>query len=83
MKELQRFVRRALRGARGPMPTCRVVLGGPAQAIEKAAKQLQCDLIVMGTSGVGAAGRVFFGSTTDRVLRGTTIPVLAVPAGRR
>lgn len=83
MKELGRFVDRALRGRRGPSPTCRVALGNPAREILKATRRLRCDAIVMGTSGAGAAGRLFFGSTTNRVLRSTTVPVLAVPAGRR
>lgn len=82
MKELGRFVDRAFRGRRAPSLVCRVALGNPAREILKAAKRLRCDTIVMGTSGAGAAGRLIFGSTTDRVLRGTTLPVLAVPPGR-
>ena len=83
MKELGRFVERALKGRGGPSPSCRVALGNPAREILKAAKRLRCDAIVMGTSGAGAAGRFFFGSTTERVMRSATLPVLAVPPVKR
>ena len=39
------------------------------------------DLVVMGTQGSGGAKRLVFGSTTERVLRESPVPVLAVPAG--
>ena len=56
-----------------------VVVGDPADEILKQASECQADLIVMGTQGVGAAERIVFGSTTEKVLRETRVPVLAVP----
>lgn len=56
-------------------------IGRPAQEILRVARRMGTDLIVMGTQGRSGAGRMFFGSVTDRVLRRTTIPVLAVPPG--
>ena len=57
-----------------------VTLGAPAQAILKAASALGSDLVVVGTHGLGGARKLFFGSTTEQLLRRTSIPVLAVPS---
>jgi nucleotide-binding universal stress UspA family protein len=59
-----------------------VVVGEPAEEILKQADECAADLIVMGTQGVGAVERFVFGSTAERVLRESRIPVLAVPAVR-
>jgi nucleotide-binding universal stress UspA family protein len=56
-------------------------IGRPAQEIPRVAKRVGADLIVMGTQGRSGGARLFFGSVTERVLRRTTIPVLAVPPG--
>jgi nucleotide-binding universal stress UspA family protein len=53
--------------------------GKPAQEIQKAVRRLRADLVVMGSQGLSGASKLFFGSTTERVLRRTRIPVLAVP----
>jgi len=37
------------------------------------------DLIVMSTHGRGGLGRVLVGSVTDRVIRSSQVPVLAIP----
>jgi len=39
-----------------------------------------CDLVVMATHGRGAAGRILFGSTADRISRHSPIPTLLVRA---
>jgi nucleotide-binding universal stress UspA family protein len=54
-------------------------VGQPADEILRLARELPADVIVMGTQGIGAAERFFVGSTTERVLRESRIPVLAVP----
>jgi nucleotide-binding universal stress UspA family protein len=56
-----------------------VSLGKPAQEICRAAHDLRVDLIVMGTQGVRGPRKLFFGSTTESVLRRTRLPLLAVP----
>ena len=38
-----------------------------------------CELIVMGSHGLSGARKLFFGSTTERVLRETPLPVLVTP----
>jgi nucleotide-binding universal stress UspA family protein len=59
--------------------------GDPPQKIVAAAGELGCDLIVMGTHGRGALGRLLMGSVADKVLRKAPCPVLTVrssyPAG--
>ena len=56
-------------------------VGRPELEIRKTARNIGSDLIVMGTQGHSGVGRMFFGSVTERVLRTTTVPVLAVPPG--
>ena len=82
-RELKRFAVRALRGQRAGKVSYHSAVGVPPQEILKAASRFACEVIVMGTSGVGAVGRLFFGSTIDRVLRASTIPVVAVPPAQK
>ena len=58
-----------------------VVASGPAAGtvLERAARD-GTDLIVMGVHGRGALDLRLFGSTTHRVIRGATCPVLVVPS---
>jgi nucleotide-binding universal stress UspA family protein len=57
--------------------------GEPAQRILELAADAKCSLIVMGTHGRQGVERLFIGSTTEAVLRGSTIPVLTVRSGMR
>jgi len=52
----------------------------PAEEIIKAENVYECDLIAMSTHGRGGFSRWAFGSVTDKVLRGGTVPVLLVRA---
>ncbi len=65
--------------SRHPSVSVECVMGRPAQEILKAARRGGNDLIVMGTQGWSGARKMFFGSTTEQVLRRTTAAVLAVP----
>jgi glycine betaine transporter len=57
-----------------------VVVGVPFVEILKIAKDLDFNLIVMGIrGGENRIEDLLFGSTADKVLRGTRIPVLCVP----
>lgn len=56
-----------------------VAVGKPPVEILRAARERSCDLIVMSSHGLTGARRLFFGSTTERVLRETTVPVLVTP----
>jgi nucleotide-binding universal stress UspA family protein len=54
-------------------------IGRPAGEILKTARRVAADVIVMGSQGRSGAGKMFFGSVTEHVLRKTSVPVLAVP----
>ena len=58
-----------------------LIEGEPAKAILALANKLRCGTIVMGTHARGGLGRLFIGSTTEAVLRGSSIPVLTVRPG--
>jgi nucleotide-binding universal stress UspA family protein len=47
--------------------------------IRTIARQEHADLIALGTHGLGGFRKWLLGSTTEQLLRGTPIPVLAVP----
>lgn len=79
LPELKQFVSQSI----GDQPQARLQLGvgEPAGVIRGTALSTNAGVIVLGTQGLGQAGRLWFGSTTTRVLRETTKPVLAVPPG--
>jgi nucleotide-binding universal stress UspA family protein len=79
-KELARFVEKIIRiGHNGAHVEYDVAVGKPAVEILRIAEARKVDLIVMGTHGLTGMRKLFFGSTTERVLRETTVPVLATP----
>ena len=57
-----------------------VCSGSAAEEILKTANQVKADLIAMSTHGRSGLRRLAFGSITDKVLRGSRIPVLMVRA---
>jgi nucleotide-binding universal stress UspA family protein len=54
--------------------------GSAAEEILKAADEINPDLVAMSTHGRSGLRRMAFGSITDKVLRGASIPVLMVRA---
>jgi nucleotide-binding universal stress UspA family protein len=56
-----------------------VAVGKPAPEILRVARERSCDLIVISTHGLTGIRKLFFGSTTERVLRETRRPVLITP----
>jgi nucleotide-binding universal stress UspA family protein len=56
--------------------------GNPVIQILQTAEEKACDLIVMGTHGRGALVDTMLGSTTSRVIRRASVPVVAVPISR-
>ena len=66
-----------------PPPHVVVRTGTIDREILECAAGENADLIVMGTHGLGGYRKMFFGSVTERVLRGSSIPVLAVPLTER
>ncbi len=55
-----------------------VARGNPVEEIIKNAEEQNCDLIVMGTHGLGTLADVMLGSTARRVIGRSKIPVLVV-----
>jgi nucleotide-binding universal stress UspA family protein len=67
---------------RGPLkeaPGIAVASGDAAEEILKQITECEADLVVMGTKGLEGARRLVFGSTTEKVLRESPVPVMAVP----
>ena len=56
--------------------TTSVRTGEPYVEIVEAAKETECDLIVMSTHGHSGFRHLMLGSTTERVVRSSSIPVL-------
>lgn len=65
-------------GQQGSKLRTEVQVGDAAEAILQTSRREASDLIVMGTHGLGGFRKLMLGSTTERVLRGTQTPVLAV-----
>jgi nucleotide-binding universal stress UspA family protein len=82
--ELERFCRETLidYGAGPKKVEFHVTVGKPAVEILREARALRADVIVHSAHGRSAIRKLFFGSTTERVLRETTIPVLVTPDAR-
>ena len=79
--QLQRFVEQtaSAHGITGKATTIDVTVGKPHEEILRASKRFKCDLIVMGSHGLTGVSRMMFGSTTHRVLRESSLPILATP----
>ena len=63
--------------------TFEAAIGKPDAAILRAARDTRADLIVISSHGLTGFRKMFFGSTTERVLRETPVPMLIVPGNDR
>ena len=52
--------------------------GSPCERIIDVAEELECDMIIMGTHGRTGFQRLLLGSTAERVVRTSPIPVMTV-----
>ena len=75
IKELDRFCKGQ---ASGLNTTTHAVVGAAFQKILQTGDQVNADLIVMGTHGRTGMEHVIVGSTAERVVRRSKIPVLTV-----
>lgn len=66
-------------GVNATLHTGRVSVGGAAQVIAEAARELHGDAIVVGTRGHTPLGGLLLGSVTQRLLHIAPCPVIAVP----
>jgi nucleotide-binding universal stress UspA family protein len=80
--EYLREERQRLERVQSPYPGVTVhhelVEGTPAEEILRAAREVPCDFIVMGTHGGSALRRLLMGSVAEEVLRRAEQPVIAV-----
>ena len=86
LKEREEALRRRLQEAvAGATEFCSVELitthGKPWREVLRMASERQSDLIVMGVQGRGGADLLFFGSTTQHVVREAGCPVLTLRRG--
>ena len=81
-REMQHFAARTFGsdGAALALLEYEVAVGKPAPEILRVARERSCELIVISTHGLTGMRKLFFGSTTERVLRETTRPVLVTPS---
>lgn len=80
-EEMQNLLARISTGRHAPRetPAIAVVTGNAAEEILKQVVESEAGVIVMGTQGLEGTSRFVFGSTTEKVLRESPVPVLAVP----
>jgi nucleotide-binding universal stress UspA family protein len=78
-QELDRHVEQLQ--AKGVNASTRLTEGNPAEAIVDRAKEIGAQMIVMGTHGRSGFRRFLLGSTAERVVRTSTVPVLTVHLG--
>jgi len=64
--------------ARGVNVRFLIWAGPPGEAIVDVARSEQVDLVVVGSHGRGAVGRIFVGSVSEHVVRHAPCPVLVV-----
>ena len=69
---------RAMCRAAGTHYETRAELGPVAETINRLARELRADQIVMGTRGHGAIGRLFLGSVATKVVELASVPVTLV-----
>ena len=78
--KLEEMLHRFQAAAPGLQGDYRIRQGNAATAIVEAAKELQSELIVMGTHGRTGLGRMILGSVAEQVLRTAPCPVVTVRA---
>jgi nucleotide-binding universal stress UspA family protein len=83
VREMEKFFRDTFESKPAGLADVRleVAVGKPAPEILRIAREQDSDLIVMGSHGATGFRKLFFGSTTERVLRETGVPVLVTPGG--
>jgi nucleotide-binding universal stress UspA family protein len=64
----------------GVEATALLLQGATVDALLAEAQKLAADLIVLGSHGRGAVHKLLVGSVAEGVVRGSTVPVLLVPA---
>jgi nucleotide-binding universal stress UspA family protein len=83
VREMEKFFRETFKQKPAGLDDVRleVATGKPAPEILRISREQNSELIVMGSHGATGFRKLFFGSTTERVLRETAVPVLVTPGG--
>lgn len=68
-------------GGRGARPSHRLLSGEPASTLITELEKGAHDLVVIGTHGRSGVARFLLGSVAEKLVRYSTVPVLAVPPG--
>ncbi len=81
LPELRDFVQKTsvAGGAETTPPEVIALVGDPATEIVALARRERAELIVIATHGLSGYRKMLLGSTTEKVLRQTTVPVLVAP----
>jgi nucleotide-binding universal stress UspA family protein len=82
-KQLRHFYEETIESPIDAGVVFELATGKPAVEILRVATEKAFSAIVIGAHGLTGLRKLFFGSTTERVLRETTVPVLTVPASSR
>ncbi len=69
-----------IRGTRAAVAGAHLRKGRPAEGVVGLAEELEADLVVVGSRGLGKAERLVTGSVSTDVLRAVSGPVLIVPS---
>ncbi len=83
--EAKDYLNKVSQGLRNNQVTivCKIsVSENPADEIIKAEEEVNADLVAMSTHGRSGISRFAIGSVADKVLRGGSVPVLMVRAGK-
>lgn len=75
-KELLNSIQSTIEGV--PLANVVVLAGSPAEAIVDFAKSNDCDLIMMGSRGLGAIKEWMLGSVSHNVVQHATVPVMII-----
>ena len=67
----------------GNKSTTTVLYGEPGEAIARAAEDMNCDLIIMGSRGLNALKTLVLGSVSQSVLQRAKVPVLLATIPRK
>lgn len=62
-----------------PDSVCQVLEGSPVSSLLDYAKQVQADLVVLGTHGHGVLASLLLGSVVEGLVRKAAVPTLVVP----
>jgi nucleotide-binding universal stress UspA family protein len=82
VEALQSFIAGAFPDRRPDVPLLDTIIrvGEAAPQILRASASVHADIVVMSTKGASGIRKLLFGSTTERVLRDTQVPVAVTPA---